>query len=197
MGKTKGLHKGDKIAVEPVRDIDHIRTIAQYLSGKPRDLLLWTLGINNGLRASDLVKLKVHQVANLKPGDSIQITEQKTGKQNVLMINKSVHKVLVRYLKELTPDPDAYLFSSRKGNGHISSQSVGRLVKGWCEAVNLKGQYGAHTLRKTWGYHQRVNHGVGFELICRRYNHSNPAITMRYLGIESKEIHNVLMNEIG
>ena len=51
MGKTKGLHKGDKIAVEPVRDIDHIRTIAQYLSGKPRDLLLWTLGINNGLRA--------------------------------------------------------------------------------------------------------------------------------------------------
>jgi hypothetical protein len=38
---------------------------------------------------------------------------------------------------------------------------------------------------------------VGFEIICKRYNHSSPAITMRYLGIEDKEVHGVLMNEIG
>jgi hypothetical protein len=40
-------------------------------------------------------------------------------------------------------------------------------------------------------------HGVGFEIICKRYNHSSPAITMRYLGIQDKEVHGVLMNEIG
>ena len=59
------------------------------------------------------------------------------------------------------------------------------------------GNYGAHTLRKTWGYIQRTLHGVGFEIICKRYNHSNPAITMRYLGIQDKEVHSTLMNEIG
>jgi hypothetical protein len=38
---------------------------------------------------------------------------------------------------------------------------------------------------------------VGFEVLCKRYNHSSPAITMGYLGIEDKEVYNVLMNEVG
>jgi hypothetical protein len=36
-----------------------------------------------------------------------------------------------------------------------------------------------------------------FEIICKRFNHSNPAVTMRYLGIEEKEVHSTLMKEIG
>jgi hypothetical protein len=48
--------------------------------------------------------------------------------------------------------------------------------------------YGAHSLRKTWGYIQRTVYGVGFEILCKRFNHSSPAITMRYLGIEDKEV---------
>ncbi len=40
--------------------------------------------------------------------------------------------------------------------------------------------------------------GFGFEIICKRYNHSSPAITMRYLGIEDKEVNGILLNnEIG
>ena len=99
-------------------------------------------------------------------------------------------------LKELDPDPEDYLFKSRKGD-HITSQSVGRLVKTWAANINLKGNYGSHTLRKAWRCHQRVNYGVGFEVLCKRYNHSSPAITMGYLGIEDKEVYNVLMNEVG
>ncbi len=192
-----GLKKGAKVKVEPVRKIKDIKSISKLLSDKPRDLLLWTMGINNGLRASDLVGIKVVQVQDLKPGDVLNIVESKTGKDNVLVINKSVYKALKAFLKTWQPDPSEYLFQSRKGNGHITSQSVGRLVKTWCKAINLDGNYGAHTLRKTWGYHQRVNHGVGFEILCKRYNHSSPSITMGYLGIESKEVHDVLMNEIG
>ena len=59
------------------------------------------------------------------------------------------------------------------------------------------GGYGAHTLRKTWGYIQRTVQGVGFEIISKRFNHSSPSVTMRYLGIEDKEAHDTLMNEIG
>jgi hypothetical protein len=42
-----------------------------------------------------------------------------------------------------------------------------------------------------------VTYGVGFEIIAKRFNHSSPAITMRYLGVEDKEVHKTLMNEIG
>ncbi len=197
MGQKTGLKKGTKITAEPVRDIRDIKSISKLLKSKPRDLLLWIMGINNGLRAMDLVGLKVAQVEHLTPGDVLNIVESKTGKDNILVINGSVYKALQQFLKTYKPSSSDYLFRSRKGNGHISSQSVGRMVKSWTADINLNGQYGAHTLRKTWGYHQRVNYGAGFEILCKRYNHSSPAITMRYLGIEGKEICNLLMNEIG
>lgn len=100
-------------------------------------------------------------------------------------------------MDKVQPDDENYLFKSRKGGGHLQSQAVSKLVKKWTKAINLKGRYGASTLRKTFGYIQRTEFGVGFEILCKRYNHSSPAITMRYIGIQDKEVHNILMNEIG
>jgi len=197
MAYRKGIEKGSKITVEPIRKQKDIKSISRLLKSRPRDFLLWTLGINNGLRSNDLVRLRYSQVEGLKPGAVIKITERKTGKENVLVINNSVYKALQGYIQEVKPAPQDYLFSSRKGKSHISSQSVGRMIRSWAEAINLKGQYGAHTLRKTFGYHQRVTFGAGFEILCKRYNHSSPVVTMRYLGIEDKEIHELLMNEVG
>ena len=54
----------------------------------------------------------------------------------------------------------------------------------------------AHFLRNTSGYIQRTKVGVGFELICKRFNHSSPSVTMRYLGIEDKEVLEILTHEI-
>jgi len=195
-GNRNHPQKGDRIAVDPIRRLQDIKSIAKLTQDSPRNHLLFIMGINNGIRACDLVRLKVGDVAGLKVGDAITIKESKTGKDNILVINKSVHKALQTYLDAVKPDDDEYLFASRKG-GPLQSQAVSKLVKSWCKAINLKGNFGCHTLRKTWGYIQRTVHGVGFEIICKRYNHSSPAITMRYLGIEDKEVHGVLMNEIG
>jgi len=197
MAHRKGIEKGSIITVEPIRKKKDIKSITKLLKSKPRDYLLWITGINNGLRANDLVRIKYRQVEGLKTGAVIKVVESKTGKTNVLVINKSVYKALEYFVDVIGPGPDDYLFKSRKGNGHISSQSVGRLVRSWASAINIKGQYGAHTLRKTFGYHQRVYHGAGYEILCKRYNHSSPAVTMRYLGIEDKEVCELLMNEIG
>jgi integrase len=193
MNNTK---KGDRIAVEPIRSLKNIKSISQYLKDNPRDHLLFVMGVNNGLRACDLLRLKVRQVRGLKPGDSFIVKESKTGKENVLVINKTVFKALERYFNSVNPSDDDYLFPSRKGNRPLQSQAVQKLVKKWTSTFNLKGNYGAHTLRKTFGYIQRTVYGVGFEILCKRYNHSSPAITMRYLGIEDKEVHSILMNEI-
>lgn len=189
--------KGDRIAVDPIRKVKDIQAIARLTESNPRDHLLFIMGINNGLRAGDLIKLKVRDVRYLKVGETLTIREGKTGKDNILVVNKTVFKALRNYLDKVRPTDDDWVFASRKGNGHLQSQAVSKMVKRWTAAINLRGSYGAHTLRKTWGYQQRVNHGVGFEIIAKRYNHSNPAITMRYLGIEDKEVHGVLMNEIG
>ena len=185
--------KGAQIKVDPIRKVADIRSISKMLS--PRNHLLFTMGINNSLRAGDLLKLKVKDIKNMKSGDTLTIKESKTGKENILVVNKTVYKSLKIYL-ETVRDND-YLFASRKGNRPITIQAVNNLIKKWAKAINLNGNYGAHTLRKTWGYMQRVEYGVGFEIICKRFNHSSPAVTMRYLGIEDKEVHSTLMNEIG
>jgi len=188
---------GSNITVSPIRRTKDVKAISKLLHDSPRNLLLFTMGVNNGLRAGDLLKLKIGQVRHLKAGDHINIKEGKTGKSNILMINKPVYKTLKRYLEKISLTDDDYLFKSRKGNKHITIQAVNNLVKKWTKAINLKENYGAHTLRKTFGYLQRTQYGVGFEILAKRFNHSSPAITMRYLGIEDKEVNSILMNEIG
>ena len=55
MGKLKGTNpnhpeKGSVITVQPIRN--EKRKVKRLLSGNTRDLLLFTMGINNGLRIS-------------------------------------------------------------------------------------------------------------------------------------------------
>lgn len=188
--------KGQSITVEPIRNEKDILSIKSLLSDKHRDFLLFTIGINNGLRAGDLLKLTVKDVRHLKTGDLLTIIEGKTKKKNILMINKSVYKSIKRYIEKENPDDDDYLFQSRKGEKPLNISSVNALMKKWTHAINLKGNYGAHSLRKTFGYIQRMKYKVGFEILAKRFNHSNPSITMRYLGIQDKEVNSILMNDI-
>jgi integrase len=188
--------KGSKIKVDPIRSLDDLEKIKEVLAGKPRDLCLFVLGINNGLRISDLLSLKVRDVKSLKPGDSLEIRESKTGKPNVLMINKSSYKDLKQYLETSGASEEDFLFRSYKTKRALSRHAVNHLIKKWCRLIGLSGNYGSHSLRKTFGYQQRTKYGIGFDILCRRFNHSCPSITMRYLGIEDKEVNQILLNEI-
>jgi integrase len=190
--------KGSRITVGPIRRVKDIQAISKLLlMDNPRNHLLFVLGVNNGLRTGDVLKLHVGSVYDAKVGDTITIMEGKTKKMNILVINKTIHKSLQNYLEKIKPKLADYLFPSRKGDKPITIQCVNNMVKKWTRMINLKGNYGAHSLRKTWGFIQRTVYGVGFEVLCKRFNHSSPAITMRYLGIEDKEVQNILMNEVG
>jgi integrase len=190
--------RGSFITVEPFREEKDIKAIRKLLSDNPRNHLLFVMGINNGLRVGDLLKLKVRDVRYMKIDDFMSIKEGKTGKQNILVINKTVHRVLSQYLEGCELSDEDYLFKSKKGDHPLTIQAVNASIKKWASSINLKGNYGAHSLRKTWGYIQRIKYGVGFEVICKRFNHQSPAVTMRYLGISDKEVQNILTNnEIG
>ncbi len=188
--------KGSTITVDPIRDPQDLKNIKRLLSGENRNLLLFVAGINNGLRCGDLLTLKVGDLRDLKPGQTLRIKESKTGKTNFLMINKSVHKALGDYLNTSDLSDGDYLFKSKKGSGPLSVIAVNLLMKKWCKAVGIKGNFGSHTLRKTFGYQQRVRFGTSIELICKRFNHSSPAGTLRYLGVEDREVSEILLNEL-
>jgi len=164
--------KNSRITVQPIRDTRDIENIKKLLSTNTRDLLLFTMGINNGLRCGDLLKLTVNDVKDLKPGETLTIREQKTGKDNILMINKTTHKILKQFLGETKSGDGQFLFKSRKGDTPLTVGSVNSMVKDWCHAINLKGNYGTHSLRKTFGYIQRKKFGVGWEILCNTISNS-------------------------
>lgn len=58
MGHRTGIQKGSIVTVEPVRNQKDIKAISRLLKSRPRDHLLWIMGINNGIRANDLVRIK-------------------------------------------------------------------------------------------------------------------------------------------
>jgi integrase len=55
--------KGSTTKVEPIRRLEDIKAIKKLLADKPRDLLLFTMGVNNGLRIGDLLQLRVKDVS--------------------------------------------------------------------------------------------------------------------------------------
>jgi len=197
-GNENHPEKGSKIKVEPIKKRKDIDTIKRLLQGKPRDLALFTIGINTNLRASDLLRLKVIQVRHLNPQkgeNEIEIVEKKTKKPRRITMNKTCIEAMHNLLRSDTYDDSDYLFKSQRGEV-LTVPSTHRLVKSWCKAINLKGNYGSHTLRKTWGYHQRVTFGVDLPRLMVCFNHSTQRQTLDYLCIQPEEIKDVYENEL-
>lgn len=64
--------------VEPIRNKKEIKKVEEFLATQSqRNLLLFTLGINSGLRISDMLALNVGDV---RKKAYIQLVEKKTGK---------------------------------------------------------------------------------------------------------------------
>ena len=184
--------------VQPITDPKDIKRIKKLLTDRPRDLLLFTMGINSGLRVQDLLALRVETVEKAAVGERITIKEKKTGKENVLIVNQEIRDALDKYLTmHKTRVPREYLFKSRKYfNEPLTTYAVTHYVQNWCDEIKLKGNFGAHTLRKTWCYQQRKQFGVSWEILAKRLNHSNPAVTRRYMGVQAEEVEETLLNRI-
>ncbi len=191
--------KGSTITVEPIKKISDIKKIKKILANNPRDFCLFVLGTNTNLRASDILNIKIEQVEGLKAGQELVLKEIKTGKGRRITLNKGVVKAIEALLaskKEKGYELGDYLFASQRGRGALSVPSLSRLVKSWCADINLKGNYASHTLRKTWGYQQRVSFGVGLPELMVCFNHSSQRQTLDYLCIQSEEIRDIYSNEI-
>jgi integrase len=165
-----------------------------------RNKMLFVLGVNLGIRASDLCGLKysffINDDGTFKDSYSLQPKKtKKTGKYVKLYFNKTVKKVITEYLNEYpVEDLDAYLFQSRKGDGHITEISLGRIIKDAAAEVGIERNICSHSLRKTFGYfiyHNAEDKNNALIILQKIFNHSSPAITSKYIGLTDNEISDV------
>jgi len=188
---TNHPKKGTTIKVEPIKKIKDIKSVKRLIADNPRNLCLFVFGINTNLRASDLLRLRAGDVRYLKQGDAFEIKEKKTAKYRRITLNRSV-VAAVRILLSSTPYEDSdFLFKGKRGV--LTVPSVNRLVKSWCKEINLRGNYGSHTLRKTFGYMQRTQLNTGIPELMVMFNHSSQKQTLDYLCIQQKEIEDAYL----
>lgn len=198
--EVRDTDDGIRYEVSAFKNKKEIEKIKQFLLGKKnkRDYALFVLGINIGLRTQDLLALKIKDVSKDKNTikKKVQVIEQKTDKIREFEINDSAATALKLYLSSLpTYDPEQWLFPSRKGSEALTVDAVRGIIKDVCKELNIKGNYGAHSLRKTFGYWVYVSRVQQNPLVLvtlqKMFNHSTQATTLRYIGIDSTEISNI------
>ena len=192
---------------EPIRNPEDIDRISSYLisNNRWRDNMLFIIGINFGLRVSDLRMLRFCNLIDedLTFKTTFPVLELKTKntrkvKHNrYITINDAVIQAVTLYLKH-TPGValDDYLFRSQSPNGcylnePIHRNSVDRILKGIEKDMGLGIHMSTHTLRKTFGYHQMLmsdNDPRKLLLLSKMFGHSSTVITMQYIGITDDEI---------
>ena len=112
------------------------------------------MGINVGLRISDLLSLRISDVwHNGKCVEAIVIREQKTKKYRTIALNGATEEAIERYLGSLkTFNENDWLFKSRKYGTPLTKQSAHRIINQIMADCGIVGHWGTHTLRKTFAY---------------------------------------------
>ena len=106
-------------------------------------------------------------------------------------INQPAYDAIQRWLSCRPHSESKALFVGKRGR--LKVPTITNLVKKWCADVGLKGNYGSHTLRKTWGYILRTEHGVSEIILSEAFGHSSTKQTRAYLGIQSEEIIDIYL----
>lgn len=175
--------------VEPIRDVEKIKEMSRYLKYKrERDYVLWITGLNTGLRISDIVPIKYSDIFNRSGEfkDYLIINEKKTSKQKKIKLNNTLKAAVSEYVINKGMSGEDYLFYSRKGNGHITTTQAYRILKEAANDCNIE-NFACHSTRKSYGLfaYKASEHNIG--LIMDIFNHSNPRITLRYIGIDQEQ----------
>lgn len=166
--------------VQPIRDSKIISQFKNLLQIKgDKYYIMFVIGLNTGLRISDILKLKASDV---RGKTHVTLTEKKTGKHKRFLINDYLNKEIESYLNNTGLSNDDYIIASRKGdNKPITRIQAYRVLNDAAEKLELD-EIGTHTMRKTFGYwHYRQYKDVA--VLQDIFNHSAPSITLKYIGI--------------
>ena len=183
-----------KNLVEPIKVKEEVEAVERYLAKHSlRNQLIWAFGVNTGLRISDILGLDVEQVRNK---EIIEIKEKKTGKSKQITLNSKLQRLISRYLVERDKNfcitGGEPLFLGKKHH-RLDRSQVYRFINDACKRLNININVGCHSMRKVfgWFFYKKYN---DIALLQKIFNHSSPAVTLRYIGITQEEMNTSYKN---
>ncbi len=181
-------NKGNLIGQKPplkLKEIWAIR-IRLQLAKHMRDLALFNLAIDSKLRACDLVRLKLRDIAHGKRiAPRAIVMQQKTQQPVQFEITEQTREAVANWIQHANLGSEDYLFKSRfHHSSHLSTRQYARIVASWVSQIGLDPtRYGTHSLRRTKVslIYRRTKNLRAIQLLL---GHTKLESTVRYLGIE-------------
>ncbi|MGY8896450.1 MAG: tyrosine-type recombinase/integrase [Paraglaciecola sp.] len=174
--------------VHAVKNKDTILLISHLLEMRhsKQMSLVWQLGINLGLRISDLLSIKFTDIKE----DRLQLVESKTAKQASILLNTKA-LTLIQQLQTQYPSHE-YIFQSyrsrltrNKPPRPLSRRAVGLAFESIGQEIKIA--LGTHSMRKTRGYHlYQETKDIG--RVMKMLRHSSEVHTLKYIGITQEDI---------
>jgi len=162
-----------------------------------REESLILIGINLGLRVSELVTLKWRDVMHrnhVLPLLYLQKNSTKGKRPRGVPINSKVSKAILRLHRSqklvCSLGPDNYLFSGGT-KGHLSCRHINRLLYALFDRAGLGGKLSSHTLRKTFGT-VLADRGINLAVIQELLGHADISTTRKYIGVGMKNMQNAV-----
>ena len=159
-----------------------------------RDRCLIQLGLNVGLRISNLVALTVGQVAhNGRPRSYLTIPahQMKSRRGHTIPLNspaKARIEEMLRWKAHVgeSTAPDAPVFRSREG-GFMTPRRAAQIISDAAEQAGLEPGVSTHSLRKTLAT-TLMERGVNLRVVQELLGHRELATTAQYLGVGRKAL---------
>ena len=156
--------------------LEEVKQILGAIKQKDVKFALW-LEARLGLRISDTMRLTLQDFKN----NNIFIIEKKTGKRNRRDISELDRLEIVNYMLENKID---------KFNSSVEtfSRKCQRAIKTACINLGLDSEnISTHSFRKFYAT-TVYNDSKDILLVSKLLNHSNVAITQRYLGVDKEQL---------
>ncbi len=167
-----------------------------------RNYIMFTVGIDIGLRANDLVRLKTSDFLhhNWLPKKQTRVIEQKTGKARDIYFNDGLVEAVREYIVSSHFKYDDYIFPSNKKDtdGNVKPMEIDTwsdILQDAAKEIGYPLNVGARTVRKTFGYRiymTALNESEkmaqrALAILCGLFNHSSTSVTLKYIGIDEQE----------
>lgn len=147
---TGPWNKGKLIGPKPPLQPEHVWSIRTrlQLDGRLRDLVLFNLAVDSKLRACDLVRLRIEDVApHGYAAQRATVQQRKTGRPVRFEITEQTRVAVNAYLASTWRKPGLWLFPDRRGQP-MTTRQYARLLDHWLEEIGLEpALFGTHSLR--------------------------------------------------
>lgn len=190
-------NKGRVVGKKPPLTPDQVSLIRMILCQEKalRDLALFNVALDTSFRGSDLVRLRVADVATpAGVREIVEIRQKKTETRNArpvqARLSSGTRDSLWTYISDSEKPLHSWLFTGqgiRWSHTHLSESQLWRLFKSWLEKAHLDPSlYGLHSLRRTFPTHiyQQTGNLRAAQLLL---GHASIESTKEYIGTEQAE----------